>query len=110
MLAEFQRQGFFLTHVLECPLDREAAGVEEAARVIVEKQLPATLARIRRSLKPKRLVLVSSALHTAVTKVTAGICGCPVMSDEGKAFALDGADSGIAASRLRMALAKIGAG
>jgi hypothetical protein len=103
--AEFQRQGFFLTHVLECPMEREAAGAEGTAN-LVEKQLPIVLARIRRSLKPKRMVLISGILDATVTKVTAEVWGCPLVLDEGKAFALDGPDSGAAVSRLRTALAK----
>jgi len=103
--AEFQRQGFFLTHVLECPMEREAAGTVEAA-TFVEKQLGSTLARIRRSLKPKRLVMISGILEATVTRITAEACGCPVLLDDGKPFALDGSESRDAVSRLRIALAK----
>src|ERR1700676_3405606 len=55
-LAEFQRGGLFLTHVLECPLEREDdAGVQQ----LIATRVPAVLARIRRSLKPKRLAPIS---------------------------------------------------
>src|SRR5260370_40779989 len=55
--AEFQRAGFFLTHVLECPLDGIAAGGAEAA-ALLKKRLHAVAVRIRRSLKPKRVMAV----------------------------------------------------
>jgi hypothetical protein len=54
VLAEFQKMGLMLAHVLECPLDEGAN-----APALLEKQVAATLARVRRSLKPKKLVLVS---------------------------------------------------
>src|SRR5208337_5124662 len=43
-LTEFQRRGLLLTHVLECPLE---PGVSTAdAQQLLEKQLPAVMARI----------------------------------------------------------------
>jgi len=33
-MREFQRAGFFLTHVLECPLDRDAGPGDEAAALL----------------------------------------------------------------------------
>src|SRR5712664_375179 len=51
--AEFQRAGFFLTHVLECPLDNESAATT-ALPSLMEQRLTAVAVRIRRSLKPKR--------------------------------------------------------
>jgi hypothetical protein len=54
VLAEFQKMGLMLAHVLECPLED---GADAAA--LMEKQVGPTLARVRRSLKPKKVVLVS---------------------------------------------------
>ena len=102
--AEFQRQGFFLTHVMECPVEIEAAGFEQVPKLI-EKQLPAALARIRRSLKPKRLVMISEILESSVTAITAEACGCPLVLDGSRAFALVGSDSGAGVGRLRTVLA-----
>jgi hypothetical protein len=60
VLTEFQRLGWMLTHVLECPLaDRTS---EAEVRGLIERQLPGTLARIRRSLKPKRVVWLAAEL------------------------------------------------
>jgi hypothetical protein len=108
--AEFQRDGFFLTHVLECPLEEDSGRVTNRSSLLTERlsqRLPAMAARIRRSLKPKRVVLVSRALDPIVTKITAETFGCRVMLDEGRAFALDGADAAEAVVRLRTALAVV---
>jgi hypothetical protein len=57
ILAEFQKLGLMLTYVLECPLDE---GSNAAA--LFEKQLPHAIARIRHSLKPKRVFLLGNDL------------------------------------------------
>ncbi len=60
-LAEFQRKGFVLAHVAECPLD---AALDASARAALYARLfPAVLARLRRSLKPRRIVLLSEELE-----------------------------------------------
>jgi hypothetical protein len=100
-LAEFQRAGFLLTHVLECPLeDSEGAGV----RQLVAARLPAVLSRIRRSLKPKRLIPISPALQQFLPALTAGDLPCAILLDEEKPFAFDASASSEAAARLREAL------
>jgi hypothetical protein len=57
VLAEFQKMGLMLAHILECPLEDGAN-----APALLEKQLAATLARIRRSLKPKKIILLSGEI------------------------------------------------
>src|SRR3981189_1775033 len=68
--AEFQRAGFFLTHVLECPVENESAATT-ALPSLMEQRLAAVAVRIRRSLKPKRVVLISRALETILEKLVA---------------------------------------
>ena len=101
--AEFQRAGFFLTHVLECPVENESAATT-ALPPLMEQRLAAVAVRIRRSLKPKRVVLISRALETILEKLVALPLGCPVILDDGKPFALDGSGTGKAATRLRGAV------
>jgi hypothetical protein len=97
VLAEFQRAGFFVTHVLECPLDgANSAAINED----IGHRLPAILARIRRSLKPKRLAPISLTLEQFLPAFAAGDLHCPILLQEGKPFALDGAASSEAALRL----------
>jgi hypothetical protein len=101
--AEFQRAGFFLTHVLECPIDRESAAAPELA-CLLERQLPLVLTRIRRSLKPKRIVLISGTLGEWTEKIINAQSGSAVLLDEGKPFALESSDAKRIAARLRNAV------
>lgn len=102
--AEFQRAGFFLTHVLECPAEGEVIKAPELASVL-ERQLPAVMTRIRRSLKPKRIVLISGALGEWKQKIISAQTGCLVVLDEGNPFALESPDAKRIAARLRNAIA-----
>jgi hypothetical protein len=103
VLTEFQRGGFLLTYALECPID---PGVGEAAvQALLEARRPALLARIRRSWKPKRIVLISRLLEPLLASMREADTGCPVILDDGKAFALDGVGREDAAARLRQILA-----
>jgi hypothetical protein len=87
-LAEFQRAGCLLTHVLECPLDADMRH-PAATRALLSGRLPALVARIRRSLRPKRLVPISAALAPLIPSLQTTDLGCPILLDNGKAFALD---------------------
>jgi hypothetical protein len=98
---EFQRAGFFAAHVLDCPVDKTAAG-ERNLRDLIAKRLPATFARVRRSIKPKRLVLFGGALDGFVENFARGELGCSLILDSDRAFKLLETDDGIA--RLRDAL------
>ncbi len=101
--AEFQRAGFFLTHVLECPIENES-GQAQVLPSLMEQRLTAVAVRIRRSLKPKRVALISRAQGTILEKFVALPLGCPLVLDDGKPFALDGSDTEKAAARLRGAV------
>jgi hypothetical protein len=93
VLTEFQKRGLFLIHVLECPLQEipgdglGAAPASEGGRYISE-QVPATLARIRRSIKPKRVVLLSTELSPLQSRLTESQLGVPVFSHHGHPFQL----------------------
>jgi hypothetical protein len=102
--AEFQRAGFFLTHVLECPLDRAAGQGDEAAALLAKRVQPMAT-RIRRSLKPKRVVLISQALGPILEKILGLELGCPFVLDDGKLFEFDGPAAGHSVAKLREALA-----
>jgi hypothetical protein len=101
--AEFQRVGFFLTYVLECPIENES-GPAHVLPLLMEQRLTAVAVRIRRSLKPKRVVLISRALETILEKFVALQLGCPLVLDDGRPFALDESDTQKAATRLRGAV------
>ena len=81
---EFQKLGLLLAHVLECPLDASIS--ENEKQVLIGKQLPVTIARIRRSLKPKRVVLLSADLQAYADRLRQSELGCPVFPEAGPLF------------------------
>jgi len=101
--TEFQRGGFFLTHVLECPVASESDPAQ-ALTALMEQRLAMAAVRIRRSLKPKRVVLISRPWEAILEKFAALNLGCPVVLDGGKPFAIEGADLQDGAARLREAV------
>jgi hypothetical protein len=102
--GEFQRAGFFLTYVLECPME-VGDSLPADAKATLKGRLPALATRIRRSLKPKRVMAITEELTPVVEDILALDLGCPVMLDHGKPFRLDGARGKNGAALLREALA-----
>ncbi|MFI5098402.1 MAG: hypothetical protein ACHQT6_10560 [Candidatus Acidiferrales bacterium] len=102
ILTEFQKRGLFFTHVLECPVE---PGVSRAdAQLLLEKQLPGVIARIRRSLKPRRLVLLSREVAGLAGKFTEAALGSPVFTGSCGPLALDGSPSESEMEEFRHAL------
>ena len=85
--AELQAAGLFLTHVLECPLENDQHDAAEASNLL-RAHLPAVASRIRRSLKPKRVMLVTEMPPEVVQDILALDLGCEVILNDGKPFAL----------------------
>jgi len=104
--AEFQRAGFFLTHVLECPLEDEANRVADS-QAALKARLAAVGTRIRRSLKPRRVMAVTEALTSVVEDVVAMDLGCPVLLDHGRPFRLESYAGENGAARLRELLSGV---
>ena len=100
---EFQRAGLFLTHVLECPL--ETLVLDHAGQaVLLAGRLPTVAARIRRSLKPKRVILVTEPLEPLVQNILALDLGCPVALNSGKPFVFGESGNDCGLSQLRRGL------
>jgi hypothetical protein len=77
ILADFQKRGLFLAYVLECPV---ATGTRLAEAVdLLDRHLPQALARIRRSLKPKRALVLSQDLQPFLLQLSEAALGCPVV-------------------------------
>src|ERR1700756_3359814 len=102
-LAEFQRGGFLVTYVLECPVED---GGGSNTQQLIANRLPALLSRIRRSLKPKRLIPISAALQQFLPALTGRVLPCALLLDQEKPFALDTSAPSEAVGRLREALTK----
>jgi len=86
--AEFQRAGYFLTHVLECPLEGDLP-LGTATTTLLGNRIQSVARRIRRSLKPKRVMVVTEGLEPVVQDIVMLDLGCPVLVDRGKPFRLE---------------------
>lgn len=76
VLAEFQKLGLMSTHVLECPIAPGTSPSETST--LIQKHVPAALARIRRSLRPKRVFLISAHLQRLADQLHQVDLDCPV--------------------------------
>ena len=81
-LTEFQRGGYFLTHILECPLNAESME-RPSVEALIQRRIPAVAARIRRSLKPRRIVLLAELPQVALEALVACELGCPLFRNDG---------------------------
>jgi hypothetical protein len=97
---EFQRAGLFLTHVLECPVENLL--LDQAGQAgLLAGRLPAVASRIRRSLKPRRVILVTEALQPVVQNILVLDLGCPVVLNNGKPFVFGRSGTGSDLSQFR---------
>jgi len=90
VLAEFQKRGFVLTHVLECPAEprRETPNLEED----LLRKLPSVARRLRGSLRPKRVILLSRELTSVLDALKSSQLGGELALNDGLPFDLtDGA-------------------
>jgi hypothetical protein len=77
VLADFQKRGLFLAYLLECPV---TPGTEPPEAVdLLDRHLPQAVARIRRSLKPKRALVLSQDLQRFLPQLSESALGCPVV-------------------------------
>lgn len=102
-LAELQRGGFLIAHVLECPLEAPA-GEAGALQALLVQQWAGVATRIRRSLKPKKVALISRWLEPLIRRIDASGLGCALVLDNGKPFDFGGSSGQAASRRLSHAL------
>lgn len=76
ILADFQKRGLLLASALECP--PESSSDPGLLHDLLERHLPSVIARIRRSLKPKRVLVLSRELQSFLPQLTVSALGCPV--------------------------------
>ena len=107
---EFQAAGFFLTHLLECPVEqRVVCDVQTghgATETLLREHLPSVASRIRRSLKPRRLTLVTEVPPAVVQDILSMNLGCPVVLDDGRPFRFTPSTGGATISRLQEILSE----
>jgi hypothetical protein len=81
-LTEFQRRGYLLAHVLDCG---QVSGEGAVGRALA-RRMPATLTRIRRSFKPKRVVLLGAELAEFVPQFRAADLDAALILQNGGPF------------------------
>jgi hypothetical protein len=82
-LTDFQRRGYLLAHVLECS---EASGNGAVGREGLARRLPAMMTRIRRSFRPKRVVLLGQELAEFVLQFMAANLDATLVLRDGEPF------------------------
>ncbi len=83
--TEFQAAGLFLAHLLECPLEIGQSAIKDTKGLLRER-LSFVASRIRRSLKPKCVILITEALEPVVQDIVSLDLGCPVTLNDGRPF------------------------
>ena len=99
-LAEFQRRGFLLAHVLDCAEENDNGSGEGELRESLRRRIPATITRIRRSFKPKRVVLVGAELAEFVPQFTAANFDAALILRNGRPFHWSEIGEGVLAKEL----------
>src|SRR5579859_1026000 len=98
VLAEFQRKGYFLTHVLECaPENGATPDLNESLR----RKLPSVMKRLRTSLKPKKVFVISPELSSVCEELKNAQAGAELILDGTAPFDLA---NGQSVDRLRSRL------
>lgn len=113
--GEFQAAGFFLTHLLECPVETveprvvcegQTAYKAPDRATLLREHLPSVLSRIRRSLKPRRVMLVTEAPPAVVEDIVSSDLGCPTVLDEGRPFQLSPSTDAMSICRFQQILSE----
>jgi hypothetical protein len=99
-LGEFQRRGYYLSYLSECPIPDEP-GSDAAA---ISTLSPALFRRIRFNYKPKRLALLGTGLVPLIEILEKSGLGPLLLLDEGKPLSLPVTSDLSARAGLRTAL------
>jgi hypothetical protein len=83
VLSDFQRRGYLLAHLIECG---EKASDATVGREALARRIPATFTRIRRSIKPKRVVLLGQELAEFIPQFTAANLDTVLILRDGRPF------------------------
>ena len=103
VLSEFQKRGLMLTHLLECPVEPGLS--DSQASQVLEAHLPRTIARLRRSFKPRRIILISADLLQVLGALQNAALGCPVFLASSSPFFFEGGPGVIDFNSARQAMA-----
>lgn len=113
---EFQAAGFYLTHLLECPVETvephlacegQTGRTAPDVTTLLGEHLPSVVSRIRRSLKPKRVILITDVPPGIVQDLLSMNLGCPMVLDEGRPFRFSPSTEGVSLSRFQEILSEV---
>jgi len=97
VLSDFQRRGYLLAHLIEC---RDTTGDATVRGGAVARRIPATLTRIRRSFKPKRVVLLGQELAQFMPQFIALNLDAALILRDGRPFEWNEIGDGLLAKEL----------
>lgn len=97
VMSDFQRRGYLLAHLIEC---RDKTGDATVLSGAVARRIPATLTRIRRSFKPKRLVLLGQELAEFIPQFIAVNLDAVLILRDGRPFEWNEIGDGLLAKEL----------
>jgi len=99
-LLEFQRRGFYLAYLSECPTGED--GASGASAVLDWNRLTATLAtRIRFNYRPKHVALLGNALASVAARLASTDLASLLLQDQGSPLSLASAGDAAMQQRFR---------
>jgi hypothetical protein len=109
-LLEFQRRGYYLTYLSECPLDVDRSIPSEpktqAARDAISRLAPTLITRIRFNYKPKHVVLLGSNLYPLIGLLEQTDLASLLVLDQGNPLPVPPSDDGVSSRQFREAFAR----
>ena len=97
VLSDFQRRGYLFAHLIECG---EKASDARVCREALARRIAATLTRIRRSFKPKRVVLLGQELAEFIPQFVAANLDAVLILRDGRPFEWNEIGDGLLAKEL----------
>jgi hypothetical protein len=108
MLLEFQRRGYYLTYLSECPetqLPSASQGNEDrAARECISRLGPTLIKRVRFNYRPKHVVLLGSHLSPLIGVFEDAGLGPLLVLDRGAPLTIPGTGAGTSVDLFRRAV------
>ena len=107
-IVEFQRRGYYLAYVSECPLpvggDKAQTGEKWDTTEVLRRLAPTLVKRIHFNYKPKHVALLGTELHPLVELLKQAGLGANLLLDAEAPFALPNPGDGASMARFRSRL------
>jgi hypothetical protein len=107
-LLEFQRRGYYLTYLSECPVTLQypvgPSADEDAVLECISRLAPTLIKRIRFNYKPKHVVLLETSMRPLIAIFEQVGIGQLLLLDHGKPLTLPEVGDTLSLSRFRKAL------